>query len=330
MQIALLGAGTIGALHARHLAAMDGVDRLVIADAVPGRAAQVARELGATAADSIDAAYEGADAIVIAASTEAHAPLARKALQRGLPTFVEKPVAMDLAETQELVALVEATGVPFQVGFQRRFDPAYLEARRLVESGEIGTLYLIRLIAHDATPPPDNYVPSSGALFRDSSIHDFDAIRWMTGVEVREIYAVGAARVAPRFGRDGDCDTTGAILTMTDGTLGVLSQTRHNPRGYDIRMELVGSNDAVSMGVGPHMPSRSLEPDAPPPAPGWSSFLTRFETAYKAELESFLEVASGKRPSRCTARDGLEAMRVSVAATRSVEQGQAIQLAAVA
>ena len=330
MQVALLGAGTIGALHARHLAAMDGVDRLVIADAMPARAAEVARDLGARAADSIDAAFEGADAVVIAASTEAHAPLARKAVSLGLPTFIEKPVAMDLAETLDLVALVEATGVPFQVGFQRRFDPAYVEARRLVESGEIGTLYLIRLIAHDATPPPENYVPSAGALFRDSSIHDFDAIRWMTGLEVREIYAVGAARVSPRFGQNGDCDTTGAILTMTDGTLGILSQTRHNPRGYDIRMELVGSKDAVSMGVGPHMPSRSLEPDAAAPDPGWNSFLTRFETAYRAELEAFLEVAAGKRPSPCTARDGLEAMRVSVAATRSVEQGQAIQLAAVA
>jgi myo-inositol 2-dehydrogenase/D-chiro-inositol 1-dehydrogenase len=122
----------------------------------------------------------------------------------------------------------------------------------------------------------------------------------------------------------------GAFLTMTDGTLGVMTQTRHNPRGYDIRMELVGSNDAVSMGVGPHMPSRSLEPDAPPPARGGDSFLTRFETAYKAELETFLEVAAGRRPSPCTARDGLEAMRVSVAATRSVARGQAILLAAVA
>ena len=327
MRVALIGAGRIGALHARLLSGTTGVDELTVADAVAERATEVAAQVGATAAPSIEAALDRADAVVIAAATNAHGELIRAAIGRRLPTFCEKPLALDLGDTIALAAEIERSGVPFQLGFQRRFDAAYREARRLVESGELGTLYIVRLIAHDAEPPPDSYIPTSGGLFRDSSIHDFDAIRYVTGVEVRTVYAVGANRVSPIFERHGDVDTAGAILTMADGTLGILSQTRHNPRGYDVRMELVGSGDAVSMGVGPRMPSRSLEPDAPPPAPGWDSFLTRFETAYGAELQAFLPVARGEAPSPCTARDGLAAMRIAVAATRSVKEGRAIQLA---
>jgi myo-inositol 2-dehydrogenase/D-chiro-inositol 1-dehydrogenase len=204
------------------------------------------------------------------------------------------------------------------VGFQRRFDPAYREARRLVESGELGTVYMVRLIAHDHEPPPDNYVPTSGGLFRDSSIHDFDALRWVTGQEVDEVYVAGSVRRFPIFERYDDIDTMAAILRLSDGTLGVLGQTRHDPLGYDVRMEIIGSNDAVTVGLGQRTPLRSLEPDAPALAgPAWQTFLTRFEAAYREELMTFLRVARGEIESPCTARDALQAMRIAVAAGRS-------------
>jgi myo-inositol 2-dehydrogenase/D-chiro-inositol 1-dehydrogenase len=329
VRIALIGAGTIGALHARILSTTEGVDVLAVADAVPERAATVAAEVGAEPAASIEAALDEAGAVVIAAATDAHAALIRAAIGRRLPTFCEKPLASSLGDTIALAAEIERSGIPFQIGFQRRYDPAYREARRLVESGELGTIYLVRLIAHDAAWPHASYVPEIGGLFRDSSIHDFDALRFVTGAEVRTVYAVGANRIFPAFESTGDIDTTGAILTMADGALGILSQTRRNPRGYDVRMELVGSGDAVSVGVGPRTPSRSLEPDAPPPVAGWESFLTRFEPAYKAELGAFMAVARGEAPSLSTARDGLAAMRIAAAATRSVAEGRAVELATI-
>jgi myo-inositol 2-dehydrogenase/D-chiro-inositol 1-dehydrogenase len=329
VRIALIGAGTIGALHARILSTTEGVDVLAVADAVPERAATVAAEVGAEPAASIEAALDEAGAVVIAAATDAHAALIRAAIGRRLPTFCEKPLASSLGDTIALAAEIERSGIPFQIGFQRRYDPAYREARRLVESGELGTIYLVRLIAHDAEWPHASYVPEIGGLFRDSSIHDFDALRFVTGAEVRTVYAVGANRIFPAFESTGDIDTTGAILTMADGALGILSQTRRNPRGYDVRMELVGSGDAVSVGVGPRTPSRSLEPDAPPPVAGWESFLTRFEPAYKAELGAFMAVARGEAPSLSTARDGLAAMRIAAAATRSVAEGRAVELATI-
>lgn len=326
MKVALIGAGRIGRLHARHLAADPNVGELLIVDAQLAAAEAAARELGATHVERVEDALARAQAVVIAATTGAHAPLVREAVQRGLPTFVEKPLASDLDETEDLVELIDRTRVPLQVGFQRRFDPAYREARRLVEEGQLGTIYLVRLIAHDAAPPPEEYIRTSGGMFRDSSIHDFDAMRFITGQEVDEVTAVGSVRVDPRFERQGDVDTVGALITMTDGTLGILSATRSNPRGYDIRMEIVGSGDSVSMGVGPRMPSRSLEPDAEPAGQGWESFLARFETAYRVELEAFLRLARGAIPSPVTARDGLAAMRVAVAASISLAQHRPVRI----
>jgi len=322
-----LGAGRIGQLHGQLLAGQPAVDEVVVWDIDDGRARQTAESIGGRAAPSLDEALRDVDSTVVAASTDAHASLVRASVGRGLPTFCEKPLAFDLPETVELVEYIEASGVAVQVGFQRRFDPAYREARRLVASGEIGTVYLVRLIAHDHEPPPDGYIPISGGLFRDSSIHDFDALRWLTGQEVEEVYATGSVRGFPIFDRYDDVDTAAAVLRLADGSLGVLSQTRHDPLGYDIRMEIVGSRDAVTVGLGQRTPLRSLEPDAPDLAgPAWQTFITRFEDAYREELLAFVRVASGEAASPCTARDALEAMRISVAAGRSRAEGRPIRI----
>lgn len=327
MKIAVIGVGRMGLLHAKLLASRPEVDELLLADVDAGRAVQAASQTGGRATSGIEEAMDAADAVVIATSTNAHGTLVRAAVDRAKPVFCEKPLAFDLPETRELVDHVERVGATVQVGFQRRFDPAYREARRLVQSGEIGTLYLVRLIAHDHEPPPDSYIAVSGGLFRDSSIHDFDALRWLTGAEVEEVYAVGSVRAFEVFSRHDDVDTAVATLRMTDGSLAVLSQTRHDPRGYDIRMEAIGSRDSVAVGLGDRTPLRSLESDGTAfPGPVWETFLTRFETAYRQELIEFLGVARREIPSPCTARDGLEAMRISVAAGRSRAERRPVRL----
>ncbi len=330
MRVALLGAGRIGRLHGRILASLPGVDEVLVADVAAERAREVAAENDATAVDTIDEAIDRADAVVIAAATDAHAALIRSAIGKGRPTFCEKPLALGLDDTLDTARFIDASGVPFQVGFQRRFDAEYAEARRLAESGALGTIYAIRLVAHDAAPPPESYIPTSGGIFRDSSVHDFDALRFVTGLEVEDVYAVGSVRGFEMFARYDDVDTVGAVLRLTDGTVATLSQTRHNPRGYDIRMELVGSGDAISIGLGPRTPTRSVHPDGPDFGPGWDTFLTRFEPAYRAELEAFLQVARGERPSPCTARDGLEALRIAEAAALSMAAHRAVRVAEIA
>ncbi|MBA2720149.1 MAG: Gfo/Idh/MocA family oxidoreductase [Chloroflexi bacterium] len=327
MRLALLGAGRIGRLHARLLASTPGVDELLVADPQPERASEAAAEVGGRAMVSIEAALDEAEAVVIAAATSAHAELIRAAADRGLPTFCEKPLAEDIAATLEVAAHIERTGIPFQLGFQRRFDAAYREAHRMIAAGELGTLYNFHLAGHDPEPPHEGYIPHSGGLFRDSSIHDFDVIRWMTGREVVEVFADGAVRGFPVFAKYDDVDTAVATLRMDDGALGVLTGARHDPLGYDIRAELFGSKDSISVGLGPRTPIRSVEPGVPPQAgPPWPHFLDRFSDAYRDELAAFLRVARGDEASPCTANDGVAALRIAEAATLSLHEHRPVRI----
>jgi myo-inositol 2-dehydrogenase / D-chiro-inositol 1-dehydrogenase len=329
MRVAQMGAGRIGAMHAPILAGLLEPGSLVLADADPERAATVAAAVGASAA-GIEEAIATADALVIAASSSAHPALVRAGLQRGIPIFCEKPLAVDLLETKRLVEEIEDSRVSFQLGFQRRFDAAYREARRLVESGELGRLYVLRLAGHDPEPPQEAYIAASGGLFNDFSVHDFDITRWLTGQEIVEVYADGAVLGFEVFAKYDDADTGVAVLRLSEGTRAILSCTRHDPLGYDIRTELFGSRDSISVGLGPRTPLRSVEPGVPPPAgPAWSAFPDRFADAYREELRAFLRVASGDEESACTARDGLEAVRVAVAATRSMREHRPVKVAEV-
>jgi myo-inositol 2-dehydrogenase/D-chiro-inositol 1-dehydrogenase len=328
MRVALLGAGRIGRLHARLLTEIDGVDDVVVADALPDKAREVADEVGARTAAQVDEAMNGADAVVIAAATNAHAGLVREATARRLPTFCEKPLADDLGATLEVAREIEQSGVPFQLGFQRRFDAGYGAARRMVETGELGTLYAVRLAGHDPAPPHEAYIPASGGLFRDFSIHDFDILRWMTGCEVEEVYATGAVVGFPVFAKYGDVDTAVATLSLAGGPFTVLTVARHDPLGYDVRAELFGSKDSISVGLGPRTPMHSVEPGVAPPAgPAWRDFIDRFEPAYRSELQTFVAVAAGKAASPCTAADGVAALRIAEAATKSLHEHRPVQLA---
>ncbi|MGH2418503.1 MAG: Gfo/Idh/MocA family protein [Candidatus Limnocylindria bacterium] len=329
MRVAQLGAGRIGAMHAGILAGLLEPGALVVADTDPARAASVAETVGATHA-GIEEAIASADALVVVASSSAHPELVRAGIGRGIPVFCEKPLATDLPETSLLADEVEASGIAFQLGFQRRFDAGYREARRLVDDGSLGTLYVVRLTGHDPEPPHEAYIPVSGGIFNDFSVHDFDVTRWLTGQEVEEVYADGGVVAFPMFGKYDDVDTAVATLRLSGGTRGILSTTRHDPLGYDIRTELFGSGDSVSVGLGPRTPLRSVEPGVPPPAgPAWPHFMDRFRDAYENELRAFLRVARGEEESACTARDGLEAARVAVAATRSLREHRPVRVAEV-
>ena len=327
MRVAQLGAGRIGAMHAAILADLLEPGALVVADIDPARATSVAASTGATAT-GIEEAIASADALFIAASSSAHPELIRAAIARGVPTFCEKPLATDLDETRRLAEEIEMSGIQFQLGFQRRFDAAYREARRLVEDGSLGTLYVVRLAGHDPEPPHEAYIPTSGGIFNDFSIHDFDVTRWLTGQEIEEVYADGDVLGFPMFAKYDDVDTAVATLRLSGGTRAILSVTRHDPLGYDIRTELFGSGDSVTIGLGPRTPMRSLEPGVDPPAgPAWPHFMDRFREAYENELRAFLRVARGEEESACTARDGLEAARVAVAATRSLREHRPVRVA---
>jgi myo-inositol 2-dehydrogenase/D-chiro-inositol 1-dehydrogenase len=330
MKVGLLGAGRIGALHAGLLADDPRVGEILVGDADPRRAQSVAAEVGGRPGTIEDILGSGPDAVVIAASTPAHAPLILASVEAGIPAFCEKPVALGYDDTVEVVEAVESSGAVLQIGFQRRFDAGYAEARRLVESGELGTIYSVRLATHDPEPPPEEYIAGSGGIFRDLHIHDFDVLRWLTGAEAGEVYAAGSVRGFDFFGRHGDVDTSAALITMQDGVVAVLTGGRHDPLGYDVRAEIFGSRDSVAVGMDAHTPLRSVEPGTPTPGQNaYPNFQNRFLDAYRAELKHFLSVVRGEAENPCTARDALEALKMAMAADLSLAEHRPVGISEV-
>jgi myo-inositol 2-dehydrogenase/D-chiro-inositol 1-dehydrogenase len=316
LHVGVVGVGRIGAMHARMLLTLDGVESLTLTDLDPARAASLAAELGAASAPSPEAVVEtGIDALVIAAPTPAHEGLLSLAASARLPAFCEKPVALDLATHDAVIA--KASGILVQVGFQRRFDAGYLAAREAVASGAIGDILVLRAATHDPSPPPEAYIATSGGIFRDLHIHDFDAIRFVTGREIVEVYADGAVRHTSWFEDHEDVDTAAAMLRLDDGTLVIVSGTRHDPLGYDVRLEVFGTKDSIAVGVDERSPYRSVEPRVPPNSQGYANFMERFEAAYRAELESFVDLVRNGGESPCTLEDARAALAVAVAADRS-------------
>ncbi|MYV43078.1 Gfo/Idh/MocA family oxidoreductase [Streptomyces sp. SID1328] len=328
MRIGILGLGRIGAFHAETLSALDAVTSLVVADPVADAAKAAAERYGAQVADSPEALLAaGVDGLVIAAATDAHPALIRAGVAAGVPVFCEKPVARTIAEGMAVLDSVRESGVPVQIGFNRRFDAGFMAARAAVRSGELGKLHTVRSTTLDPAPPPAAYVAASGGIFRDCSVHDFDMIRWVTGREVTEVYAVGGNRGAAYIGEAGDADTTSAVLTLDDGTIAVVSNSRHNARGHDVRMELLGFADSLAVGLDDRLPIRSAEPGVTfPSGTPHDFFMDRFTDAYRAELTAFTEVVAGTRPSPCTVGEALEAGWIAEACTLSLREHRPVTL----
>lgn len=327
-RLAVIGLGRIGAFHAETLTGLPEVDDLVVSDERPAVTAAVAEKLGARPVADTDAVLRtGVDGVVIAAATPAHAPLILAAVDAGIAVFCEKPIAGTVAESRQVVARLAGCDVPVQIGYNRRFDPAFAAAYNEVRSGALGRLTTVRSTTMDPAPPPPAYVAASGGIFRDCSVHDFDIVRWIVGREVVEVFATGTAYGETMFTEAGDVATAQTILTFDDGTLAVVSNTRYNGRGYDCRLELHGSTDSVVAGWDRNLPVRNLAPDETfPDDAAHHFFMDRFAEAYRAELSAFLDVTMGRRCSPCTPQDALEVAWIAEAATLSLHQHRPITM----
>lgn len=335
MRIGLTGLGRIGAFHADTLLGLPAVDTLVVTDARPETARAVAERLRAEHPGSevqvVDTPEElvaaGLDGLVVATATAGHAEWIRRGLAAGIATFCEKPVASTLEETIELAGLEAESSTPVHVGHQRRFDAGFRRAREAVASGELGFVHTIRANTHDQDPPPAEFIATSGGIFRDCGVHDFDAIRFVTGREVVSVYATGSNKGADYFSEAGDVDTGAAVLTLDDDTLVLMSTTRYNGGGHDVRMEVMGEKGTVAVGLDHSLAMTSAEPGTDfPRGPQKWSFMERFLPAYQAELTAFFDMAVGRAESPCTIADALEAFRTAEACELSRAEGRAVTL----
>jgi myo-inositol 2-dehydrogenase/D-chiro-inositol 1-dehydrogenase len=325
VRVGLIGAGRIGAFHAQTLADHTAVTEVVVTDPLLERAEVVAADVGGSVTPDALSMLGSIDAMVVAAATNVHAEMMLLAAEAGIPVFCEKPIATDLPATDVVVERLRSLDIPAQIGFQRRFDFGYRAAKELVDSGRLGHLYSVRTTTHDYDPPPPGYDDSG--IFKDTQIHDFDSLRYVTGQEVEVVYADGHTISTEQFGEDRPVDTGVVILSLSDGTRALMSGIRHDPLGHDVRMELFGTRDSVSVGLEPRLPLRSVEDGVAPPAePTPKTFLDRFAPAYRDEIAAFIEVAQGRLASPCTPEDAREALRIAVACDASRETNRPVEM----
>ena len=328
MKVAVLGAGRIGSFRARVLNELPEVDEIVVGNRTVERAEKLVREVGGTAGTIDEAIDSGPDAVFVSLATEMHAPALHRCIDAGLPIFCEKPIALTLPETAAVLEHAEKAEALIQVAFQRRLDPDYRRVYEEIRSGNVGALYSVRITAHDAEPAPEEFIASSGGTYRDLHIHDFDLARWLTGLDVEQVYAVGSVRGFDRYARFGDVDNVAILMTMSDGLPVLITGTRHNPRGHDFRMEVFGSEDSLSVGQNSLSQLRPVEPNAITPDKGpYKDFMERFGESLRQETMAFIEVMRGERENPSPPASAMEALRVAVACEVSREEGRPVRVA---
>jgi scyllo-inositol 2-dehydrogenase (NAD+) len=333
LHVGLIGLGRLGRVYARDLSSRIATTRLVAVADTNGELAErtakefeVSRWYGDPSALITDRAV---DAIVIVSPTHTHRDLVVQALESKKPTFCEKPPAITLAEAIDMAQARNRTKTFFQMGFMRRFDPGYAAAKKQVDEGRIGRPVVFKATSRDPFPPSISYADpkSSGGIFVDMGIHDFDLARWFMG-DIASVQAVGAVLAFPELGTVGDRDNVIAMLTFSDGRLGVVDLTRNGFYGYDITTELLGTEGTVRVGYLRETPvllmtRNSVAHDTVP------YFMERFERAYTLQLENFAANVLADRPAPITIEDGVEALRVAIAATRACETGTRVDIASI-
>jgi myo-inositol 2-dehydrogenase/D-chiro-inositol 1-dehydrogenase len=325
LRVGLAGLGRMGRIHATSLArGCPSAELVAVTDADPAVAATIGAEVGVPAVPDFDALLSDVDAVVIATPTGTHAELVTRAARAGRAVFCEKPISLDRPATVDTLAAVAEAGVPFQVGFHRRFDPDWVAATERIRAGELGEVYLFRTSLRDMRAPDPAFLASSGGFFVDVTIHDLDTARWMVG-EVVEVYATGAALSDPRFAEVGDIDTALVTLRFASGALGVIDNSRSAGYGYECSTEVVGSAATVRIENPPPRRYRWLTPGADSVGIA-RDFQERYPEAYPAELEGFARAVLTGRPVAVGGADALAAYDLAVAADRSWRTGVPVRL----
>jgi myo-inositol 2-dehydrogenase/D-chiro-inositol 1-dehydrogenase len=302
VNVAVIGAGRIGRVHAENLAyRVPNAHLAGIADVVLPAAQRLAVDLhvARATADYHELLRDPAvNAVVICSSTDTHAQIMEECAAAGKHIFCEKPIALDLARIDAALAAVRKGGVKLQVGFNRRYDPTFRRARDLVATGAIGEPHLLRITSRDPAPPPIDYIKKSGGIFLDMTIHDFDIARFVMGSEVEEIFCAANVLVDPAIGEAGDMDTAVITLRFANGALGVIDNSRQAAYGYDQRVEVFGSKGvAMSSNKTPDLITHSDDTGVHSALP-LHFFVERYAEAYALEMSEFVQcIATDTAPS---------------------------------
>ncbi len=323
-KIALLGAGRIGAVHGVNVAAHDGLELTVIVDPDAPAAAALAQKTGARQGnlESVlaDAAIRG---VIIASPTRDHLEHVLRCAKAGKAVLCEKPIDLDLGRAQ--AAAPSLAGARLLMGFNRRFDPHFAALESALKAGNIGLLESLHIVSHDPAPPPPAYIATSGGLFKDMAIHDFDMARWLLGEEPCEVFAAASCLVDPAIGAAGDVDTARTLLRTPSGRLCTISNSRRSGYGYDQRIEVFGSTGMLRAGNLRQSTVEHWDASGARSAPLENFFLDRYRDAYRCELDHFADVLAGAEPL-VGLDDAVAALTLAEAAGESAKTGRLVRV----
>jgi myo-inositol 2-dehydrogenase/D-chiro-inositol 1-dehydrogenase len=330
IKIGIIGAGRIGKIHADNIGRLPQAEIVAISDLFAGPELTAwAAERGiptVTKNNSDIIADPNIDAVFICSTTDTHVPLIKQAAEAGKHIFCEKPVSMDIAQSEEAIEAVRQAGVKLQIGFNRRFDHNFKRVREHVVEGTVGDLHIIKITSRDPNPPHEDYIKVSGGLFMDMMIHDFDMARFLSGSEVEEVYAQGTVLVDPVFSKYGDIDTAIVTLRFQNGMLGVIDNSRKAVYGYDQRVEVFGSRGSVAVSNDhPNTAVVSTSEGIVSEKP-LHFFLERYQQAYMEESQKFIDSLVNDSPLSVDGNDGLQAERIALAAKLSYKLQKPVKL----
>jgi len=330
VRLGLLGAGRIGKVHAGAIASIPEAKLVAVADALPEAAAGVAKAHGADVRsidDIINA--KDIDAVLITTPTDMHADMIEQAARAGKAIFCEKPVDLSVDRVRQCLATVSKENAKLMVGFNRRFDPNFMEVRRQIDTGAIGKVEMVTITSRDPGPPPYDYITRSGGMFRDMTIHDFDMARFLLTEEPESVFATASVLVDKKIGELGDFDSASIILTTKSGQQCIISNSRRAAYGYDQRIEVLGS---TGMASAENMRATTVEVAN---AGGYSRepllnfFMTRYTDAYRNEISGFIAALTAGKLMTPSGEDGLKALVLAEAAYKSVAEGRAVKVSEV-
>lgn len=327
LNIGVIGAGRIGKLHANNLVnRVPRANLVAVSDVYLKGAQELADSLG------VKNAYENyqdiinnpeIDAVFICAPTDLHSPISIEAARAGKHIFCEKPIDHDLKKIESVLEEVKKAGVKYQVGFNRRFDRNFKKVQETVKNGDIGDVHIVKVTSRDPAPPHPGYIKASGGIFVDMTIHDFDMVRYLTGSEVEEVSVFGAVLIDPAIGEEGDVDTCIITLRFKNGALGVIDNSRQAVYGYDQRIEVFGSKGCVT--ADNETANNTVLYTAEgvvSEKPLWF-FLERYNDAFVEEAKDFVDACLDGKDTPVGAFDGLQPVKIAIAAKKSWQQGGA-------
>jgi myo-inositol 2-dehydrogenase/D-chiro-inositol 1-dehydrogenase len=325
-RLAQIGAGRMGGVHLRNAAANPRLDLAFVVDPRPDVDELAAAHGAQPATMEAVLADPSVRGVIIASSTDLHLDHVLACMAAGKAVFCEKPLDLDVGRLRAAETTLAEPAEPLLVAFNRRFDPHFQRLRRILADGAIGDLETLQIVNHDPAAPPAHFIPTSGGLFKDFTIHDFDMAAWLMPEPIVEVFAWASCLVDPAIAEAGDVDTARVLLRDAKGRLCVISNTRRSGCGYDQRIEAFGSG-GMAVADNPVLDTVQIwrEPGAGG-APLYPGFMTRYAEAYRAELDHFADVLDGKAQPETGYAASLAALALAEAAAESVAQGAPVRL----